>query len=103
LRDDPIFEVTQPSKIWEYMLNARPVVYGGAGEAAAAVAASGGGIVVPPDDPQAMANAIRGLLDNPEQAADMGQQGRAYVLANKRREATLVEFDTFLRALPPRK
>lgn len=101
LRSDPVFEVTQPSKIWEYMVNGRPVVYGGAGEAARAVAASGGGLVVPPDDPGAMARAIRQLLNNPEEAASMGEKGRAYVLSYKRREQILDEFDTFLRSLLP--
>ncbi len=99
LRSDPVFEVTQPSKIWEYMVNGRPVVYGGAGEAARAVAASGGGVVVPPDNPRAMADAIRRLLDDPDHAAALGAQGRAYVLANKRRETILAEFDAFLRKL----
>lgn len=89
LRSDPVFEITQPSKIWEYMATGRPVVYGGAGEAAEAVAESGGGLVSPPDDPEAMAERISELLSDPGKAERMGEEGRALVLRHKRRETAL--------------
>ena len=39
------------------------------------------GLVVPPRDPQALAQAIRSLLDDPERRAAMGRAGRARVEA----------------------
>ncbi len=40
------------------------------------------GLVVPPRDPQALAEAIRSLLDNPELRTAMGRAGRARVAAD---------------------
>lgn len=39
-------------------------------------------ILVEPENPQAMAEAIRFLWDNPERANEMGQRGRAYQINN---------------------
>jgi len=39
------------------------------------------GLVVPPRDPQALAEAIRSMLDDPQRRADMGCAARARVEA----------------------
>lgn len=97
LKRDPVFEITQPSKIWEYMVSRRPVVYGGAGEAAIAVDGSGGGLVVPADDPVAMAGAIVRLLDDRVVAERMGQIGRDFVLEYKSRTPMLERLEQTLK------
>ena len=43
---------------------------------------SGGGILVP-FTPEAFANAIIELLDNPERAQEMGRRGREWVVKNR--------------------
>lgn len=89
LRKNPVFEITQPSKIWEYMANGKPIVYGGAGEAATAVRDSGSGLVVAPDSPEEMAKAIKYIIDNDRFAKEKANNGFYYVRENYRRKTIL--------------
>lgn len=84
-----VFATAQPSKIWEYMLVGKPIVFGGQGEAAFAIKAAVAGIVVPSGDAAAMANAISVLRADRELAARYGKNGRQYVLENLRHEQVL--------------
>ena len=56
------------------------------------------GLLVPPQDPPALARAIRSLIENPERARAMGEQGRAKV----RREFDLRQSATQLLKLTDR-
>ena len=83
-----IFQETVPSKIFEAMACARPVLASLTGEAEAIVNASGGGITVRPGDAAAIANGILKLRAmTPAERAAMGEKGRDYVLTNYRRES----------------
>ncbi len=89
LRKSPVFSLTQPSKVWEYMAAGKPVIYGGEGEGAEVVQISRAGLVVSPDDVDALVCAIRYLQDNPQESLQMGENGRGYILRNRIREALL--------------
>jgi len=78
LRDVPLFATFIPSKIFEYLAAAKPVIGSVAGEAAQ-ILREAGAIVVPPEDSQALADAIGELAASPARRAAMGRQGRAYV------------------------
>lgn len=82
LRRNPLFVMTRPVKIFGNMACAKPVVYVGEGEGAELIRGAGSGPVVPPEDPEALADAIRRLLADPDGAAEMGRRGRAFVEAN---------------------
>jgi glycosyltransferase involved in cell wall biosynthesis len=86
LRADPAFAIAQPSKLWEYMATGRPVIYGGEGEAAELIERHGIAVTVPPGSPDAMAAAVRELLDDPEHAEELGRRGRAFVQLERDRE-----------------
>ncbi len=58
LCDDPLFEVTIPSKTQAYMKAARPIIIAVRGDAAALVTEANAGIAVPPEDAIALADAI---------------------------------------------
>lgn len=76
----PILQETVPSKIFEVMACARPLVAALGGEGARIVCESGGGIVAPPEDATAIFEAITRTLDLPESDRDrMGMNGRAFV------------------------
>ena len=60
----------------EAMACGTPVVTTDAGALPEVVSVGGGGVLVPPDDPDAMAKAIRDLLDHPELRADLGRRAR---------------------------
>jgi colanic acid biosynthesis glycosyl transferase WcaI len=95
-KNDPIFEITQPSKIWEYMISGRPVIYGGSGEPAEAVRKSGGGIVISPENSDELVEAIISLKNNPDKAIKLGEQGKNYVLENVRRDKFCNDLETYL-------
>jgi glycosyltransferase involved in cell wall biosynthesis len=79
----PIYRFgVSPNKLIDYMMAGRPVIHAiDAGNDM--VAESGCGISVPPEDPQALAGAVRRLMQTPaDERARMGENGRSYVLAH---------------------
>jgi len=80
LRNIPLFDTFIPSKMFEMLAMARPVVASVRGEAADILQRSGGAIVVEPEDSRAIADAIVSLFNDPAQAQSLGQHGRQFVL-----------------------
>jgi glycosyltransferase involved in cell wall biosynthesis len=78
LRDRPLFRHVLPSKMFEAMATARPIVLGVLGESAELVEKAQAGIVVTPEDPVALARAIRQLAESPEHATALGANGRRF-------------------------
>jgi glycosyltransferase involved in cell wall biosynthesis len=76
LRRSEIFKTAIPTKMFEAMAAARPVILGVEGEAKEILLDAGGGIAVPPDDPEALANAILGLRQHPGLGRTLGANGR---------------------------
>lgn len=70
---------TRAAKILPAMSVGKPVVYAGFGEGARLVELARAGVVVPPRDPAALANAIVRIVDDPELARQLGQNGRRYI------------------------
>jgi colanic acid biosynthesis glycosyl transferase WcaI len=76
LRDDPLFEITLPSKSLAYMACGRPIVSALAGDGADLIRDADAGIVCRPGDPVALAAAIRQLLSlSSEQREQLGANG----------------------------
>ena len=96
LRKTELFSTVIPSKIFEILAMERPLVLSVDGEAREIVEASEGGVYAPPEDVEAMTAAIQALRRNPEQAAEMGRRGRAYVVREFDRE---VLADAYLEIL----
>jgi len=71
-----LFEITIPSKLYEYMAARKPVLCSVAGDAAELVTKSGCGVAVPPSDAGALALAVRRLQTNSKQAEAMGAAGK---------------------------
>lgn len=81
LREDPLFEITIPSKTQAYMAAGKPVLMGVSGDAARLVDLSGGGVSFRPGNPEAMADAVERLMAlSPEELGRMGQRGRDFYL-----------------------
>jgi glycosyltransferase involved in cell wall biosynthesis len=77
------YKVSSPIKVLEYLAMAKPVVASEEIlEHKEILEQSGGGILVP-FTPEAFAKAIIYLLDNPQQAAEMGRRGREWVKKNR--------------------
>jgi glycosyltransferase involved in cell wall biosynthesis len=82
LRDIPLFETFIPSKMFEVMAMARPIIGSVRGETADILRQSGGAIVVGPEDSNAIAEAILHLYDHEDQAHAIGQRGHGFVVEN---------------------
>jgi glycosyltransferase involved in cell wall biosynthesis len=81
LRRGDYFRINIPSKVFEIMACARPVILGAEGQARALVEEAGAGLCVGPEDAEAYAEAVRALRVNPDHARELGDKGRRYVLS----------------------
>ncbi|HEX2065018.1 MAG TPA: glycosyltransferase family 4 protein [Acidimicrobiales bacterium] len=82
LRDTPVLHGAVPSKLYEAMASARPVVLVAKGEAARLVDDVGCGAVVPPGRPELLADAVRSIRRS-GQAATMGRRGQEFVFTHR--------------------
>jgi len=78
-----LYKISSPLKLFEYMAMAKPVVANEEiFEHNNVLKESKGGILVP-YDPEHFANAINALLDNPDEAKEMGRNGLVWVTKNR--------------------
>lgn len=78
LKDDPLFEITIPSKTQFYLAMGKPILVGVRGESANIVTAAGAGMAMEPENEEAIATALHAMAMLPREQLDrMGQQSRA--------------------------
>jgi glycosyltransferase involved in cell wall biosynthesis len=82
LKKAELFEHVIPSKIFEIMGSARPIIMGVGGEAGALVREAGAGILIEPENVGEFLAAIETLRKDRRRAEAMGRAGRAFVEAN---------------------
>ncbi len=91
LKDAPVFLHVIPSKIFEAMGTGRPIILGVSGESQELLKEAGAGIAISPENPQALAEAVTKLMDNPALCRDMGAAGRKFVERKFDRERLALE------------
>jgi glycosyltransferase involved in cell wall biosynthesis len=96
VRDLEIFRGALPTKLFEAMSCAKPVVLAVAGEAEEVVRQSGAGYCVRPGDPVGIHDAIRDLAQDPERAENMGMNGRECVVQQFSRDRRAQELNDCL-------
>lgn len=101
LRDVPIFRAALPTKLFEAMACARPVVLAAAGEAEVLVRVSAAGCCARPGHPQSIHDAILKIQMHPDEADRMGRRARDYIVANFSRERRVEELLMLLRRFAP--
>ena len=84
LRAIPIYEAARPAKIFPIWASGKPLLLVGHGESAQLVERANAGIVVPPEKPEALADAVLRLMDNPDLRRTLGANGRTFVDQNLR-------------------
>jgi glycosyltransferase involved in cell wall biosynthesis len=99
LRDKPLFATVIPSKIFESMAMRKPIILGVVGESSQIVEQAGAGLCVKPEDPQALAEAVCKLCDDPALVSMLGQQGHDYVARNHDRVALARRFAALMRTM----
>jgi glycosyltransferase involved in cell wall biosynthesis len=79
LREDPLFEITIPSKTQAYMAVGKPIIMAVGGDAADLVQRSGGGLIARSESPEALADAAERLVAmSAEELAEMGNKAQTY-------------------------
>jgi len=96
LRDIPIFETFIPSKMFEIMACAKPIVASVRGEAREILEQSGAAVVVPPEDAEAMAQAILDLRSHARRRVEMGTRGLEFVKRHYLRSQLAKRYETTL-------
>lgn len=96
LRDEPLFQLTMPSKIQHILASGKPVIAAAGGDVATVVRDSAAGWAVPPGDVAAMANAIRAAYLSRDSLVEVGRRGRDYYT---RQMSEAVSADRLVRAL----
>jgi glycosyltransferase involved in cell wall biosynthesis len=86
LKDVAVFRHVIPSKMFEAMGTGRPIILGVSGESRELLQEAGAGIAIPPENPQALADALTKLMDDPALCRDFGAAGRRFVEKNFDRE-----------------
>ncbi len=74
-----LYKTTYPNKVFDYMAAGRPVILAIDGVIRQVVEAAQAGVFAQPGDPAALAQAVRQLASAPDQAAQMGMNGRRYI------------------------
>ena len=99
LRDTPLFRTVLPSKMFEAMGAAKPVVLGVDGEARDVLDRSGGGIAVAPEDSRALAAAVADLAMDRSRRGDLGEAGRLFVEREFRRSVWAKRFIEWMEGI----
>ena len=79
LHPEPEFQVSYATKLFEYMSASIPVIASNFPLWKDILLQAGCGLLVDPLDPQAIANSIVYILEHPEEAEEMGKNGRKAV------------------------
>jgi colanic acid biosynthesis glycosyl transferase WcaI len=99
LRKD-LAELNVPSKVYTIMAAGRPVLASvpESSEVASLVKAADAGQVIPPENPEALAATILEMRDQRERLAEMGRNGRQYLLGNFNRKIQTGQYREVLRS-----
>lgn len=92
LKKRDVFRYNIPSKMFEIMACARPIILGAEGQARQLLDEAGAGIAVEPENPGAYRDAILRLAGDPGLCERFGANGRAHVVANYTRNRKADEF-----------
>jgi len=79
LRDCELFESVIPSKMFEAMAMARPIILGVRGDARVLLQRAGGGLDMEPGCAESLVSCVTRLADDPSLRSALGASGRAFV------------------------
>lgn len=99
LKKADVFKLVLPSKMFESMACARPVVLSVDGVARQLLEESGGGLAIEPENAQALAEAVIRLHDHSELRMALGANARAYVVKHFRRDRLAQRYASTLQSL----
>ncbi len=80
LKKSDLFKTVIPSKIFESLAMAKPIILGVEGESAELIQAAQAGICIQPEQADELAACVLELSENPELCRQLGKNGRKYVI-----------------------
>ncbi|HWF62590.1 MAG TPA: glycosyltransferase family 4 protein [Nitrospira sp.] len=80
LKKSDLFKTVIPSKIFESLAMAKPIILGVEGESADLLRAAKAGICIEPEHADDLAARVLDLSQNPERCRQLGKNGRQYVM-----------------------
>jgi glycosyltransferase involved in cell wall biosynthesis len=96
LKKRKVFLFNIPSKMFEIMACARPMILGAQGQAQELLSEADAGLTVEPENAQAYADAIQRLAEDPGLRAQLGENGRQHVVARYTRRQMAAKFASIL-------
>ena len=99
LRNIEVFKSTIPSKLFDYMSAALPILLGVKGEAALILNQSKAGITFEPDDSEDLTEKIIYLQSNPSLLLEMKTKGRQFVKHNYNRKILASKLEKLLNQI----
>lgn len=103
LKKRDVFRYNIPSKMFEIMACARPIILGATGQARQLLEEAQAGVAVEPEDARAFRDAIVRLATCPEEGARWAQNGREHVVAhytrNEKADAFMACIEDTLRGM----
>lgn len=98
LRKTDLFKTVIPSKIFEAMGMATPIILGVEGESRELVQEAGAGLTIEPESAEALAAAVQRLADHSDEAKAFGEKSYKYVCANFDRRVLALRYIDVLHA-----
>jgi glycosyltransferase involved in cell wall biosynthesis len=95
----PLFLNALPSKMFEYMACAKPVIVSIEGEAKELIEKSGAGVFVGPENVSQMRDAILSLYKGKLEGGELGKRGREFVNKNYSRIKIAKRFEKILKSI----
>lgn len=102
LRKTSLFETVIPSKIFEMMAMAKPIIMGVNGDAREITARAGAAIAIEPESPDSLADAVIRLADDSTLRGQLASAARQYVAAHYDRNRLAADFLALLQAVAER-
>lgn len=99
LRKLHVFRDVLPSKMFEYMSSATPIIAAVEGESQQIIESAKCGITVEPESPEKLADAVTQLAADERLRLAMGKSGRAFVIESFSRERIAKRLETALMRL----
>ncbi|MBX3013399.1 MAG: glycosyltransferase family 4 protein, partial [Caldilineaceae bacterium] len=98
LRDEPLFRITIPHKIFAYMASGKPILAAVEGDVSDLILRAGAGLACPPEDAKILAETIRLLYSMPEEDRQkMGRNGLHLISTTYHRDNLIAQIEAILQ------
>jgi glycosyltransferase involved in cell wall biosynthesis len=97
LKKDPIFESFIPSKLYDFMACAKPILLSVPGEAKEIMEQAGAGIFIPPEDPILLRETIQDLYQDRTKLEQYRKKGREVVIQHYSRASQARQLADYLQ------